>query len=50
MQVKVKRRGDDTKFVAKVFTLKKINNILEIGMMLQLVGSRDYDLALLLVT
>ncbi|XP_050140380.1 protease Do-like 2, chloroplastic isoform X5 [Malus sylvestris] len=41
-QVKVKRRGDDTKFVAKVFTLKKINNILDIGMMLQLVESEEF--------
>lgn len=55
MQVKVKRRGDDTKYVAKVFHPQKINivmlNILEINTMLQLIiSSGDYDIALLLVT
>lgn len=51
----MKRRGDDTKYVAKVFDPQKISfvflNILEINKMLQPIISRgDCDVALLLVT
>lgn len=51
----MKRRGDDTKYVAKVFDPHKINivflNILEIIKMPQPIISRgDCDVALLLVT